>query len=203
MPTPTSILFIFAGPGGGGKSTICEEIIKRDHKTRLSVSSTTRAKRDDEIDGINYNFITKKDFEQRIGAGELIEYTFFNNNYYGTEKRVVEKAIADGVDLVFDIEVEGVQNLKGIFGEMVVTTFVFTPSWEELTRRLKVSGNRSDDEIQKRLEIAKREVEVLTSEGFSDYLLINDRLEDSIKAAQEIVNAERRKFKRLQHSIML
>ena len=112
MSSGSSILFVFAGPGGGGKSTICEKIIDQDRNTRLSVSSTTRARRPDEVDGVDYNFLSKEDFEARIKKGDLIEYTFFNNNYYGTEKRVIDTAINDGVDLILDIEVEGISNLK-------------------------------------------------------------------------------------------
>ena len=203
MAGRSSILFCFAGPGGSGKSTICEAVVAGDKKTRMSVSSTSRERRPDEVDGVDYNFLTREEFEERIGRGELIEYTCFNGNYYGTEKKVVEQAIADEVDLIFDVESEGIANLKRIFGEMVVTSFVFPPSWEVLAQRLNASGNRTEVEISERLEIARHEVELLSREGFSDYLLVNDRLEESIKAAHEIIGAERRKFRRLRKSFLL
>lgn len=191
-----NILFCFAGPTASGKSTISKALAAEDSTLKLSISTTTRQPRAGEQDGREYFFVTPEEFEQRIKAGLFLEHAEFSGNRYGTEKRNIELAFADGRDLLLDIDVQGVQQLKTLYPAQTVTVFVTPPSMAELLARLSKRGSETADQTRLRLETAQKEIALLGSQGFSDYLIVNDALADALVAARNIVNAERLRFSR-------
>ncbi len=190
------ILFCFCGPGGSGKSTICTELLQKLPQLRLSISTTSRAPRGKEVDGKQYHFVSEKEFEKRINQKNFIEYANFNANYYGTEFSNLEKAKVENCDLLLDIDIQGVIQLKKLYPLHLVTIFIFPPSFDILVQRFTARGTDDQEKINARLEIAKEEIKTLTSPGFSDYLLINDSLKETIDAASGIIQAERKRFHR-------
>lgn len=198
-----AILFCLCGPSGSGKSTICREILKRDTQLKLSCSTTTRKPRPGERDGIDYHFVTKDEFQLRIASGAFIEHAVFNGQQYGTERQTVEAGRRLGVDLMFDIDVQGVKNLKQICLGDVVTIFVCPPSMKILEERLVARGAENKEEIKARLQTAKKEIAVLRQPTFSDYLLVNSDMRDAVLQALQIVAAERVKLARFQPQALI
>lgn len=190
------IFFCFSGPGGGGKSTVCRRLLGLDSSLRLSISTTSRQPRAEEVDEVHYFFVTREEFEDRLSAGCFLEHTEFGGNYYGTEKRNIELALSEHRDLLLDIEVEGVAQMKRLYGPQVVTTFVMPPSFAVLRQRLEQRGSDSEERIAQRLREAEREFAVLSNPAFSDYLLINDSLEECVKRAHSIISSERCRLSR-------
>jgi len=200
-----SILFCFCGPTASGKSTICRELLKRDalkvpsqphDGLRLSISTTTRKPREDEVESQDYYFVGEDEFQKRIEQGLFIEHAQFSGNHYGTERRNVDEALDQGFDLLLDIEVQGVQKLKYLFPDDVITTFVFPPSFEVLVERLRARAAEDEAQIKKRLETAKKEIEILSNTEFSQYLLLNNDLSKTVDLAQNIVSSERSRLGR-------
>ncbi|MCC6933850.1 MAG: guanylate kinase [Deltaproteobacteria bacterium] len=194
-----SIFFCFAGAIGAGKSRICDELIAQDQRLTLSVSSTTRQPRPGEVAGVDYNFISLEEFQDLIARQQLVEYTKFNENYYGTTRQILDSAIDQNKDVLLDIEIEGIENLKRIYGERVVTVYVCPPSYEAWKERIGARGD-SEEQIRRRLEIAKKEIAVLSRSEFSDYLLINGDLSVSVNEARQIIAVERLRLSRFSRS---
>lgn len=191
------ILFVFCGPTASGKSTICQRLLQGDGNLLSSISTTTRKPRENEVEGVHYFFVDEEEFADRVDAGCFLEHAKYGGNCYGTELRNIELAKAQGKDLVLDIEVQGVEQLKELHPNQLVTTFIFPPSFSVLVDRLRERRTEDEASIQRRLLIARVELARLTSPGFSDYLLINDDLDTSVLQAQAIVQAERMRFSRL------
>jgi guanylate kinase len=191
-----SILFLFCAPAASGKSTVCRHLLERDARLQRSISTTTRLPRDGEADGKDYYFVSDAEFRRRVKDACFTEYAEFGGYLYGTEKRNIENADSSGADLLLDLDVQGVAQVKRLYPEKVVTIFIFPPSFQVLEERLQSRGTDSPERQEQRLALALGELKQLRSEGFSDYLLINDILEESIVAAQEIISAERQKFSR-------
>jgi len=190
------ILFCFCGPSGSGKTSICERIVDLEPALRLSISTTTRAKRPSEEEGLHYRFVTKEVFEKQIAEGKFLEHAEYSGNYYGTELRNIEEATQSGVDLVFDIDVQGVVQLRKSFGEQAVVVFVSPPSEAALRERIALRGENTEEDTTRRLERARDEVKQLSSPELSDYMLINDDLGRAIQDAQAIIRAERMRIER-------
>lgn len=195
------ILFCFAGPGASGKSTICRELAK-EKNLRLSISTTTRAPRAGEKDGQEYYFIGQEEFSKRIKEGQFVEYASFGSQWYGTEKKNFELAEQAGQDVLLDIDVQGVKSLKASFAPRVVTIFIMPPSWQILEERFLSRGADSPEQIKRRLETAREEVRILSEKGFSDYLLLNDSLDQAILSARSIIAAEKLKLGRYCESFL-
>lgn len=185
------LLFCFCGPTASGKSTICREVVSHVKQAELSISTTTRPIRAGEKKGRDYFFVTPEEFTMRVRTGLFVEYAQYNSNYYGTEYRNVDQAMEKGVDLVLDIEVQGVRQLKERYGKRVVVIFVIPPTVVELESRLRGRATEAEEVIRSRLLIAQQEIQILSSENFSDYLLVNDSLEESIRLGASIVEGER------------
>ena len=186
-----NLLFCFVGPAGSGKTSIVKALSKKFDDLAISVSTTTRKKRANEEEGKHYYFVDKVEFERKIAAGDFIEHAVFNGNYYGTDKLRLEAIRQAGKDVLLDIEVQGVRQLKQDFGSALVTVFVFPPSFEVLSERLRSRGTESEEVIAERLAVAKEEIAILENPGFSDYKLINDELESAIEQAVAIIKTER------------
>lgn len=181
------MLVILSAPSGCGKDTVYNELCKIRNDIVKSVSATTRAKRDGEIDGVNYYFLTKEKFEDLISNNGLIEYTSYNNCYYGTPISNVTDAISDGKICFLIIEVEGAQNIMKLFPDDSVSIFLLPPSFEVLEQRLR--GRDSDDEevILGRLKIAENE---MSYKDKYDYNVVNDKLDACVNEINEIISAE-------------
>jgi guanylate kinase len=197
-----SILFCVSGPTASGKSSICKKICEVDKSIYLSISTTTRKPRVGEIDGVDYFFVSKEEFEKKISAGDFIEHAEYSGNYYGTDKNKINQAIDQGLDVIFEIEVQGVAQLKKIYGEKVVTVFVFPPSFKILKDRLLKRATDDEEQILKRLEIARSEIVQLKSPDFSDYLVINDNLTLATGLLRNIVDVERSAISRQKASYL-
>jgi len=187
----SGILYIISAPSGSGKTTLVNELRQYVPNLEFSVSYTTRSPRGSEQDGREYHFITRGEFENMIGRGEFLEYAQVFGNYYGTARSVLQQAKERGNDLLLDIDVQGERQVKQKAPD-AVSIFVLPPSRTELESRLRKrsrsEGVNAEDVIRRRLDTARREIENYPN---YDYILINDRLEESVDRLQAIVLGER------------
>lgn len=181
------ILMVLSGFSGAGKGTLMKKLLETYDNYALSVSMTTRQPREGERDGIEYFFSTKEAFEQKIEEGGLIEYAQYCGNYYGTPKAYVEEQLANGKDVILEIEIQGALQIKEKFPEALLL-FATPPSIEELEKRLRGRGTETEEVISKRLLRACEEAEGMDA---YDYLVINDDLERCVEEIHSIVNAAR------------
>lgn len=177
-------LIVVSGPSGVGKDTVVSEYLKLHPEDVLSVSMTSRPKRDYEVDGVHYYFRTKEGFEEEVEKGNLLEYATYNGNYYGTPKSEVIKRLEDGINVILVIEIQGARNIKNMLGNDALLIFVLPPSIEELRERLIKRGTESLEQINNRLAIAEKEINENT---FYDYKIINDNIEDAVKSLENII----------------
>jgi guanylate kinase len=180
-------VFVISGPSGSGKSSLVQRLFQDVPSLVFSISYTTREPRGSERDGIAYHFITRQDFEDRIRKGEFLEHAEVFGNYYGTSRLTLDRAIAEGKDLVLDIDVQGGRQLKAALPE-AVTIFVLPPSRKVLEQRLRSRSQDSDAVIERRLREAAREVRNYTQ---YDYVLINRDLDECARDLEAIVRADR------------
>lgn len=174
-------VFIVSGPSGSGKSTVLREVFKRRDRLYFSVSATTRAPRPGETDGVEYYFITEERFDAMVENNEFLEHARYAKCSYGTPRAPVEEKLAQGVDVIMDIEVQGARQVKARMPE-AVSVFIAPPGPEELERRLRGRGTDSEEKIRLRLETAKTE---LLEAGHYDHVVVND---DYLRAAGELLN---------------
>ena len=182
-------VYIISAPSGSGKSTLVERVRKTVPRLDFSVSYTTRRPRGSEQNGKEYFFISRPEFEQMIQAGEFLEYADVFGNYYGTASRFLRKAQQQGHDLLLDIDVQGAEKIK-LDLPHAVSIFILPPDRMELEKRLRHRSLDAEEVIQRRLVTASREIEKY---GKYDYILVNDRLEESFAALEAILLAERLK----------
>ncbi|CDD53814.1 MULTISPECIES: guanylate kinase [Ruminococcus] len=184
------LLLVVSAPSGCGKGTILGEILK-DDSFYYSISATTRAPREGEQDGVNYHFITKEEFEQRIAQGGMLEYAQYCGNYYGTPKKEVEQMRDAGRDVILEIEVEGAMKVRALCPDAVFL-FIAPPSVEELRRRLNKRGTEAAEVIEERVSQASRE---LSYANRYDYIIVNGELEKAIQDFRTVVRAEKLRTK--------
>ena len=184
------LLLVVSAPSGCGKGTILGEILK-DDSFYYSISATTRAPREGEQDGVNYLFITKEEFEQRIAQGGMLEYAQYCGNYYGTPKKEVEQMRDAGRDVILEIEVEGAMKVRALCPDAVFL-FIAPPSVEELRRRLNKRGTEAAEVIEERVSQASRE---LSYANRYDYIIVNGELEKAIQDFRTVVRAEKLRTK--------
>ena len=175
-------LIIVSGPSGVGKNTICDELVKQD-SYEYSVSMTTREPRNGEINGIDYFFVTKEEFEERIKNNFFLEYATYNDQYYGTPKDKLFEKINNGINVILAIEVQGAKKIKEMYPDALYI-YILPPSLEKLKERLIKRNDTSLEIIEKRINIAKKELEQI---DFYNYKIINDDLDKAIKKIKEII----------------
>jgi guanylate kinase len=182
-------LYIISAPSGSGKSTLVNQVRKIVPELKFSISYTTRLARTGEQNGREYYFVSRPEFEGMIRNDDFLEYADVFGNYYGTARRFLREAEEEGKDLLLDIDVQGAEQIKRKIPE-AVRIFVMPPNRQELEKRLRTRSLDTEEEIQRRLVTASREIENYDK---YDYILVNDRLEESIDALKSILLAERRK----------
>ena len=181
-------LIVFSAPSGCGKGTMLEEILK-DERFAVSVSATTRAPREGEKDGVNYHFLTREDFEQRIADGKFIEHAEYCQNLYGTLASEVDGRLEQGLNVILEIEPQGAMKIREKRPDAVFI-FIVPPSIGELRRRLKKRGTEADEVIEER--VSKAAWEISQAEKY-DYVIVNDALEDAISDFFAVIRGEQLK----------
>lgn len=184
------IMLIVSSPSGAGKTTLTRNLLKEEENVSLSISVTTRQRRSSEIDGVHYKFLTHRQFELMRDGGELLEWAEVHGNYYGTPREPVETALAEGRDVLFDIDWQGTQQLYASMRSDVVSVFVLPPTAEELKLRLERRAEDTPDIIARRLKNAAEEIPHWEE---YDYVLVNRDLDKSFARLRGILTAERLK----------
>ena len=190
-------VFIISAPSGSGKSTLVQRVLGVVPNLLFSISYTTRAPRADEIQGKDYNFISREEFETHMLRGEFLEHAVVFGNYYGTHRGALEQAVAQGKDLILDIDVQGARQLKRALPD-AVTIFVLPPSRQVLEQRLRSRSADTEAVIERRLRGAAEEVRNYAQ---YDYVLINKELDDSVAKLEGVVLAERIRRTRIEDDI--
>ncbi|MBB5765259.1 guanylate kinase [Methylorubrum rhodesianum] len=185
------LILILSSPSGAGKTTLTRAIAQDGGwGLDLSISVTTRARRPSEIDGRHYRFIDREAFEDLRTRDDLLEWAEVHGNFYGTPRRPVEKTLAQGRDMIFDIDYQGTRQVRQRLQDDVVTVFILPPSFSELRNRLERRAEDSPETIERRLANARNEMQRWSE---YDYVIVNDDLDESFRALQAILTAERLK----------
>jgi guanylate kinase len=181
------IPFVVAAPSGTGKTSVCRCVVADDDRVCFSISHTTREMREGEVDGEDYHFVSPGEFQQLFDAGVFLESAFYNGNRYGTSWESIDTPIAEGRDVLLEIEVKGARQVRERRKDARFI-FLLPPSMEVLKQRL--AGRRTDtgEEIRERLELAQKELEAI---GDFDYAVTNDDLDRCVASVEEIIRAER------------
>lgn len=182
------LLIVYTGASGVGKGTIMKMLLQRDPNLRLSVSATTRAPREGELNGREYYFVSHEEFDEMIQNDGFLEYAEYVGNKYGTPKEAVFRMLDEGLDVILEIEVKGFLQVKEACPDCV-TIFIAPPSFEELQARLRGRGTETEEVIQARLKTAEEE---LKSQPLFDYVVVNDDLDRAVNEVLSII-AERKK----------
>lgn len=190
------IVFVISGPSGSGKGTVVEHLRDMYKKAGVSVSVTSRKPREGEREGVNYYYRTEAQFEELIKNGEMLEYTRYNGNYYGTPRSEAERITAEGKDLILEIEVDGGAQIKRAMGDKCVLIMLTAPDSEELERRLRGRETDPDEVIRARLERAHEEIKLAPT---YDYIVVNGNgaPEDCAREILSIIKAEHRRSSRV------
>ncbi len=186
------LLLVVSGPSGAGKGTICQALLEQYPDICLSISATTRKPRPSEIDGKNYYFLSEEKFREMIENHEFIEWASFCQNYYGTPKKKVEELLAEGKDVILEIEVQGAMQVRSKYPEGVYI-FVMPPSLEELATRLSGRGTENPEVVAERLETARWECKNIEK---YNYILINDTVPEAVERFASIIEAEKNRTER-------
>lgn len=191
--TRAGCLFIVSGPSGAGKTSIAEPVLAALEGIEMSISLTTRSRRGDEVDGVDYHFVTDAVFDERVRAGDLAEWAEVHGFRYGTARSAIDLATAAGRDLLLDIDVQGAAQLKRHYPD-AVSVFLLPPSRERLEERLRGRGTDDGTTVARRLEGACKEIASLAA---YDYVVVNEHLPSAVEQFLGIVRSERHRVSRL------
>jgi guanylate kinase len=187
VTTKRGLLIVISGPSGVGKDTLIKRLLDLDRNLRYSVSCTTRAPRPNEVDGVDYTFVSRERFEQLVDEGAFLEYATYNGNLYGTLAERVERARADGHDIVLKIEVQGAEQVRKRVPDAILI-FVVPPSVDELVRRQVKRNTETTQDMTARREIATKEMEYSSR---YDHVVVNDELEHAVAEVLRIIQQAR------------
>ena len=196
MTTPITkrgLMLVLSSPSGAGKTSICKKLLQQDTGLVLSVSATTRKRRPGEVEGKDYQFLSIKEFESRINKSQFLEYAKVFDNYYGTPVQLVERTLKSGVDVLFDIDWQGTQQLKARARQDLVSVFILPPSIKELEKRLFKRAQDTSEVVANRMSKSASEMSHYPE---YDYVIINHDLEKSVQQVQSILCAERSRRER-------
>ena len=191
--TRRGLMLVLSSPSGAGKTSICDRLLQQEVELILSVSATTRKRRPGEVDGKDYHFLSTLEFETRINNSEFLEYAKVFGNYYGTPSNLVEKSLKSGVDVLFDIDWQGTQQMKAKARQDLVSVFILPPSTQELEKRLFKRAQDSSEVVAQRMSKSASEMSHYPE---YDYIIINYDLNKSVQQVQSILNAERSRRER-------
>jgi guanylate kinase len=194
LPPRRGIIFILSAPSGAGKTTIYRAALKAIKNLEFSISLTTRVRRKNEADGVDYSFVSEEEFNRRQSSGELAEWARVFESSYGTPRAPLDAAIASGRDILLDIDIQGAQQIRAKYPRDAVSIFVLPPTLEELAGRLRGRATEDESKITHRLQKAREEAEAYVE---YDYLIVNAEIPKSVAQLETIVNAERLKVGRL------
>lgn len=192
-------LIVVSGPSGAGKDTVIENLKKINSNIWLSISCTTRKKRGEEKEGIDYYFLSEEEFKKKIEENEFLEYAIYNNSYYGTPIDVIEKKLSLGLDVVLIIEVQGALKVKEIIKDAIFI-FIVPPSMDELKRRLINRNTESKEHVLQRFSKAYQEINEISK---YNYVVINDKIQNAVEKVNAIILAEKCRVDRIEEVDML
>ncbi len=187
------LLIVVSGPSGAGKGTICKRLLEKNPNLGYSISATTRAPRTGEVNGVNYWFLSKEEFQKMIAEDGLLEWAEVYGNYYGTPAQKVKDSLAEGKNILLEIDTQGAALVREKFPEGVYI-YILPPSLEELKRRIIGRGTDSAESIERRLSCAREEMGC-ASEQYN-YLVLNDEVELAVERVETIIEAEQYQIKR-------
>lgn len=189
-------LFVISGPSGSGKGELCKRVLKTGC-ARVSISATTRSARPGEVDGVNYFFITKEEFERRIKVNDFLEFAQYNGNYYGTPKDYVISCLERGINIILEIDVQGALNIKKIMPDAVLL-MISAPDYSTLVSRLRGRGDTSEDDMKERLETSRVELAQLPK---YDFLVINktNELDRAVETVCQIIGGKEMEENKTKH----
>lgn len=191
----TGQIIVISSPSGGGKGSIIAGLLQNNPKDRwLSISTTSREIRDNDIPGETYNFVSKEEFEQKIVEGYFLEYTNYVGNYYGTPKEFIKEKLDAGIDVILEIEIEGASNIKKLIPEAIFI-FIMPPSLKILVERLRKRNTDDTDKIMKRFHTAYKEINEVTK---YNYVVVNAELSEAIEKVEAIIKAEKCRVDRIE-----
>ena len=188
------LLIVVSGPSGAGKDTVVNKLKEINDNIWLSISMTSRNIRGSEMDGINYFFVSKEEFERRIGLNEFLEYAVYNDNYYGTPRDKIVDKLNQGIDVILEIEIQGALKVKELVPDAIFI-FILPPSMNELKKRLVGRGTDSRDKIIKRFSTAYREINEVTK---YNYVVVNDDVDKAVNKVNSILLSERCRVDRIE-----
>ena len=191
MNQTSGAILVLSGPSGAGKSSLINKIFNDIGSTYFSISTTTRAKREGEIEGVHYHFVSLEEFKREIEEEMFLEYAIVHGNYYGTSLSPVKKALKEGKLVIFDIDVQGHDAVQNRLADITTSVFITTPTLDELKKRLLNRSTDSEEIIAKRLDMATREVQRISE---YDFLIVNDNLEQAAEVLVTIAKAARMKI---------
>lgn len=193
MAEEKGLLLVVSGPAGSGKGSVLSNVVN-DGGYSYSVSATTRKPRPGEVDGVNYHFLTKEQFEKHIADGDFVEYAEYVGNYYGTLYSEIKGKTDEGINVILELEVQGAENVKKMFPDSVLI-WILPPDYSTLESRLRGRGTESDDVVAMRMQTALKELEKFE---LYDYVITNEtgKLEEASETLKAIVAAERHKVSR-------
>jgi len=187
-------LIVVSGPSGCGKATVIREVIKKNKNVHVSVSCTSREAREGEVDGKDYYFITKEEFEDRISQGDFLEFAQYVDNYYGTPKSSIQEKLDKGIDVILEIEIQGALKIKEILPQTIFI-FLLPPSMRELKRRLEGRGTETKEKILGRFKQAYKEINVINK---YNYVVVNDEADKAADKVNAIILSERCRVDRIE-----
>ena len=190
---PQKLLFVVSAPSGAGKSSIVKTVVQNMPGLDFSISSTTRPPRKDEKDGVNYNFLSRDEFQKKISDGDFLEYAQVYNEFYGTRGDIVDGILRKGKDVIMDVDVQGALNIKNQRDDAVLI-YIFPPSLQDLHKRLVLRDKDSPEEIERRVNCARDEMK---HAGKYHYAIINNDFHRAVEELSSIIRAERGCVERL------
>jgi guanylate kinase len=192
------LLIVISGPSGAGKGTICKSFLERNKEVALSVSATTRDPRKGEVDGINYHFVSRDEFKNRIEEDDFLEYAEVYDNFYGTPRSNVEELLESGRDVILEIDIQGALKVKENASDGVFV-FILPPSMSELRQRIINRGSETKESLMKRFKSAYQEINFLSK---YNYAVVNDKVDIAVEKLEAIIAAEKCRVDRIKESIL-
>lgn len=191
MNHKSGAILVLSGPSGAGKSSLLNAVIDDLGECYFSISTTTRPIREGEVEGIHYHFVDEVEFEKDIENDLFLEHAFVHGNYYGTSIKPVKEALKEGKLVIFDIDVQGNATIMNRLGDITTSVFISPPTLSELKQRLEARSTDSKEVIDRRINMAKREIQRISE---YDFLIVNDNFEEAAEVLRTIANAARVKI---------